>query len=70
MIQTETLNINGKEYVRTYSDTGMALERNGVLYDEAYDPADSGRTYTETDQPAVAATEADYKAALARLGVE
>ena len=50
MIQTETLTINGKEYLHTYSDTGMVLERDGVVYDEAYDPADSGRTYTETER--------------------
>ena len=47
---------------RTYSDAGMMIERDGVLYDEAIDPADSGRTYTETDEPVEGedATEADY----------
>lgn len=34
---------------RTYSDIGMMIERDGVLYSEAVDPADMGRTYTETD---------------------
>ena len=52
MIQTEKLIINGKEFVRTYSDTGKVIERDGVMYDEAYDPVDSGRTYTETEQEA------------------
>lgn len=35
---------------RTYSDAGFMIERDGVLYDEAIDPAELGRTYTETDQ--------------------
>ena len=35
---------------RTYSDEGFMIERDGVLYDEAIDPAELGRTYTETDQ--------------------
>lgn len=34
---------------RTYSDKGMKIERDGVQYDEAIDPANLGRTYTETD---------------------
>lgn len=72
MIKAERLTINGKEYTRTWSDEGMMVERDGALYDEAYDPADSARTYTETDVPceyAVAEAE-DYEAALTRLGVE
>lgn len=36
---------------RTYSDAGMKIERDGVIYDEAIDPAELGRTYTETDEP-------------------
>ncbi len=35
---------------RTYSDKGMLIQRDGVLYSEAIDPADSGRVYTETDE--------------------
>lgn len=34
---------------RTYSDKGMMIERDGILYSEAIDPADSDRIYTETD---------------------
>ncbi len=49
MIKTEHLTINGKEFVRTYSDSGVMIERDGEFYEEAYDPADSGRTYSETD---------------------
>lgn len=36
---------------RTYSDGGYMIERDGVRYSEAIDPAELGRTYTETDQP-------------------
>ena len=36
---------------RTYSDAGMMIERDGVRYSEAIDPAELGRVYTETDEP-------------------
>ena len=36
---------------RTYSDVGMKIERDGVLYDEAVDPAELNRQYTETEEP-------------------
>lgn len=36
---------------RTYSDEGMMIEREGVQYSEAIDPAELGRQYTETDIP-------------------
>ena len=49
MIITENLTINGKAFVRTYSDSGYMVERDGVLYSDAFDPADSGRMYTESD---------------------
>ena len=35
---------------RTYSDSSMMIERDGVRYSEAIDPAELGRTYTETDE--------------------
>ena len=58
---------------RTYSDSGFKIERDGVLYDEAIDPADLNRIYTETDEPREVledeATEADYTEALERFGV-
>ena len=53
MIQTETITINDKQYVRTYSDRGMMIH-GGVPeadYDEAVDIAELGRVYTETDIP-------------------
>lgn len=42
---------------RTYSDLGMMIERDGIRYSEAIDPADLGRTYTETDEPIEVETE-------------
>ena len=36
---------------RTYSDAGMMIEREGVRYSEAIDPAELNRQYTETDEP-------------------
>ena len=47
MIYTETVTINGKQYMHTYSDTYTIL-RDGVEYDEAIDPVDSRRTYSES----------------------
>ena len=38
---------------RTYSDAGMMVERDGILYSEAIDPAELNRRYTETDKPVV-----------------
>lgn len=54
MIKTETVTINDKQFVRTYSDAGFLIHGGSPEgdYAEAIDPADSGRTYTETDIPA------------------
>ena len=49
MILTENITINGRLLTRTYSDGGYYIQRGGVRYAEAVDPADSGRTYVETD---------------------
>ena len=72
MLKTEKLTINGKAYVRTWSDDGKMLERDSVLYEEAIDPAELGRFYTESDQdvPDEPADEADYMAAQERFGVK
>ena len=51
MIKTEKLTIKGRAFVRTYSDSGYMIERDGVQYIEAVDPMEFGRTYTETDIP-------------------
>ena len=70
MIVTEQYNDN---LARTYSDTGHKIERDGVLYDEAIDPIDSGRTYTESEEmieiEAEEATAEDLEAALKEAGV-
>lgn len=42
---------------RTYSDTGMKIERDGIQYDEAVDPAELGREYIETEEPIEANTQ-------------
>lgn len=52
MIKTEIITVNGRQLVRTYSDTGRKIQRDGVIYDEAIDPIDSGRTYTEASEGA------------------
>lgn len=36
---------------RTYSDLNMMIERDGVKYAEAIDPAELGRVYIETNEP-------------------
>jgi len=48
MLYTETVTIGGRQYRRTYSDT-YKIARDGVEYDEAVDPVDTDREYTETD---------------------
>lgn len=70
MIIRET--IDGR-LIHTYSDIGTKIHGGDPEgdYDEAYDPIDADRTYTETDIP-VDSGEAeieDYEAALERLGV-
>lgn len=71
MIVKENVVINGLDFVHTWSNIGMMIERDEIYYDDAYDPATFGREYTETDIPSesAAATEEDYLAALERLGV-
>ena len=51
MIIQTAKEINGVVYSYTYSDSGNMIERDGVRYSEAVDPLDSGRLYTETDEP-------------------
>ena len=74
MIIQTTKEIDGVVYDYAYSDSGYMIERDGVRYSEAVDPIDSGRIYTETDEPVDVGTKEktveDYKAALQILGVE
>lgn len=53
MLITEELVINGDKFVKNYSDKGMYIERDGVMYEEAVDPIEykDSRIYTETDKP-------------------
>lgn len=53
MIKTENLTVGGIPFIRTYSDAGVLIHGGfpEADYEEAIDPADSGRTYTETDIP-------------------
>ena len=49
MIKTEIIELNGKKFNKTYSDSGMMIERDGVQYSEAIDPIEfDDRVYTET----------------------
>ena len=51
MIQIEERYINNIKFRYTYSDIHHYIERDGFLYEEAYDPWDLSRTYIETDIP-------------------
>lgn len=46
-IVQEHFDVNGRDFIRTYSDAGRAVVRDGEEYSEACDPAEFGRTYTE-----------------------
>ena len=66
MIKSETITINGHTFVRTYSDANRMIQQDGTgaVYSEAYDPAGSGRTYTETEEEIETTTDSeDYKTA-------
>ena len=66
MIITETVTLNGRNFVHTYSDSGYMIKQDGTgaVYSEAYDPVGSGRTYAETEEEIPAeADDADYKTA-------
>lgn len=49
MIVQTHFDVNGRDFVRTTSDSGCYVVRDGVSYSEACDPAELGRTYTEGD---------------------
>lgn len=58
MIKTETIYIDDREFTRNYSDAGRYVVRDGISYEEACDPAEFGRTYTEGDT--IPAADEDY----------
>ena len=76
MIVCENIPINGREYVRTYSDAGRYVIRDGISYSEAIDPVEYGRVYTEgellppEEQDNNTAGPEDYENALAEMGVD
>ena len=41
---------DGTRLVRTYSDAGKYITRDGAVYEEAIDPEEAGRVYEETDE--------------------
>ena len=51
MIVKEQITIGGKAFTRTYSDEKCYIERDGVRYSEAIDPAETGRVYLQTRIP-------------------
>lgn len=76
MIITEPLRTreDGTTLIRTYSDSGYMVERDGVMYDEAIDPIEFNREYKETNIKRESsdfqnATEQDYQNALSEMGV-
>ena len=49
MIRQEHFLVGEMDFIRTFSDSGRYVVRDGVEYSEACDPANTGRTYTEGD---------------------
>lgn len=49
MIVTENFKVGERDFIRTYSNAGRYVVRDGESYSEACDPAEYGRTYTEGD---------------------
>ena len=49
MIKTESYEINGIRFVKTYSDEHRYVVREGISYIDANDIASLNRTYTEGD---------------------
>lgn len=49
MIVQEHFEIDGRDFIRTTSNAGRYVVRDGASYSEACDPAEFGRQYTEGD---------------------
>lgn len=49
MIKTEQYELNGIAITRTHSDEGRYVVRDGIAYEEANDPSELNRQYTEGD---------------------
>ena len=62
-IKTENITIHDEPFVRTYSDEGRFVVRDGIAYREALDPVEYANTriYTEGDLiPDDDVTDEDY----------
>ena len=51
---------DGVRLVKTYSDAGFYIQRDGIEYGEAIDPEELGRVYTETDKLIEEENETEY----------
>ena len=49
MVNSDIIDINGKQYRKTYSDSGFYIERDGMQFSEAVDVIGADFVYTETD---------------------
>lgn len=49
MIQQEIFYIGKRQFIRTYSDQGRYVVRDNIEYEEAQDPSEFNRKYTEGD---------------------
>ena len=73
MLVRENTEIGVRVFVKTYSDGGFYIERDGEKYSEAIDPADIPREYTETDEPIGSGEEltvSDTLGMLSEMGVK
>lgn len=51
MIVTDILIYGDRQFIHTYSTLGFMIECNGIRYDEAVDPINNCKKYTETNIP-------------------
>lgn len=49
MVKSDVIHINGKQYRKTYGDSGFYIERDGMQFSEAVDFIGADFVYTETD---------------------
>ena len=49
MVKSGITDINGRQYRRTYSDSGYYIERDGMQFSEAIDFLGTDFVYTETN---------------------
>lgn len=66
----EHFDVNGRDFIRTYSDANKYVVRDGISYSEACDPAEFGRTYTEGDTILIDKSEAEEIVSILTGGAE